>query len=506
MHMYIQKLRNGGLQMKKTVSYMRNSTDLQKNSVDMQQQYILQASIREVLPIDEEYIDKDVSARKLSIKKRPMLQKMLNEIESDKVGTLLVYKRDRLARKVTEWIEIYRLLRKKNVKVVFAAENEFPIHYSEMGEINELHFGAMIEQEGERIVERLIATRITNFLAGKNAGQLPFGYSLDNDTRQIVREEEKLSIVKKIFDEINTEKHKSLKELKNTLDDKGLKRDGELWKPQAIKSVIKNPTYMGLRVLNIDKKRFEKEYDQLTVITEEEWSKAQDILEKIAPDKGMPNVNVNEIPILLENLLFCEKCRKPLTPNKPRKIENYRYQCAVHKDVSINKEKVEQTILNAAINFFKTLVKSNFQGLALRHKRENVNKMKEIAKQQEIKINRYKKQLVQNAEKWLDETNDHRKKELEKVMINSYEHVVNEKLDDEKLGVELNLYQQLNEKLNYIQQKLSNQESFQQLSSIRKKELLADVIHQVIVTPHVIKIVFKHPFFEVKEARDDVTF
>ncbi|UTW70748.1 recombinase family protein [Anaerobacillus sp. HL2] len=95
-------------------------------------------------------------------------------MENDKIGALIVYKRDRLARKVTEWIEIYRLLRrKKNIKVVFA-ENEFPIHYSEMGEINELHFGAMIEQEGEKIVERLIATRITNFLAGKTAGQLPF--------------------------------------------------------------------------------------------------------------------------------------------------------------------------------------------------------------------------------------------------------------------------------------------------------------------------------------------
>lgn len=491
--------------MKKTVSYVRNSTDLQKNSIDMQEQYILQASIREVLPIDEEYVDRDVSARKNPINKRPKLHKMLREIENDKIGTLIVYKRDRLARKVTEWIEIYRLLRKKNIKVVFAAENEFPLHYSEMGEINELHFGAMIEQEGERIVERLIATRITNFLDGKTAGQLPFGYSVENETRKIVREEEKLTTVKKIYDEINSEKYTTLKELKETLDAKGLTRDGEPWKTHAIKNLIKNPTYMGLRVLNIDKKRFEKEYGQLTVITEEEWSKAQDILDKIAPEKGKPKVDLTEFPTLLDNLLLCEKCRKPLIPNKPQKVENYKYQCQDHKEVSINKEKVEETVSNAAINFFNRLVKSNFQGLVTRNKNENLKKFNEMAKQQETQINRHKKRLVQNAEKWLDETSDHRKKDLEKMMINSYVKVVNEKSDDEKLGAELNFYKNLNEKVEYIQKKLLNEEIFQQLSVVRKKELLADVIHHVIVTPHVIKIVFKHPFFEVKEARNDVT-
>ncbi|UTW70213.1 hypothetical protein KHA80_06230 [Anaerobacillus sp. HL2] len=40
----------------------------------MQKQYILQASINKVLPIDDEYLDKDVSARKNSISKRPKLQ------------------------------------------------------------------------------------------------------------------------------------------------------------------------------------------------------------------------------------------------------------------------------------------------------------------------------------------------------------------------------------------------------------------------------------------------
>ncbi|UTW70211.1 hypothetical protein KHA80_06215 [Anaerobacillus sp. HL2] len=58
-------------------------------------------------------------------------------------------------------------------------------------------------------------------------------------------------------------------------------------------------------------------------------------------------------------------------------------------------------------------------------------------------------------------------------MISSYINVIDEKIDDEKLSAELNFYKQLNEKLNYLQQKLSNQEIFQELSTTRKKRIVS---------------------------------
>ncbi|UTW70212.1 hypothetical protein KHA80_06220 [Anaerobacillus sp. HL2] len=63
-----------------------------------------------------------------------------------------------------------------------------------------------------------------------------------------------------------------------------------------------------------------------------------------------------------------KKCRNPLTPNKPQKIEDYNYRCKDHKEVSINKENVEETVYQAAIQFFENLIKSSFQGLVLRSK------------------------------------------------------------------------------------------------------------------------------------------
>lgn len=91
----------GGPELK-TVAYYRSSIDSQENSIEMQQNSVLTRSIDMALIIDEEYIDEAVSARKVSLKKRPALQKLLQDIDNNDVGTLFVFKRDRLARNVMD--------------------------------------------------------------------------------------------------------------------------------------------------------------------------------------------------------------------------------------------------------------------------------------------------------------------------------------------------------------------------------------------------------------------
>lgn len=52
------------LKMKKTIAYYRSSTDLQENSIEMQQIKAFEYSMKKRITIDEEYVDKDVSATK----------------------------------------------------------------------------------------------------------------------------------------------------------------------------------------------------------------------------------------------------------------------------------------------------------------------------------------------------------------------------------------------------------------------------------------------------------
>lgn len=137
----------------KTVAYYRSSIDSQENSIGMQQNSVLTRSINMALIINEEYIDEAVSTRKVSLKKRPALQKLLQDINNNDVGTLFLFKRDRLARNVMEYYEIYQILRNKKINVILTAPNEPPVYYTSIGEYLELIMAGMAQREGEQIIE-----------------------------------------------------------------------------------------------------------------------------------------------------------------------------------------------------------------------------------------------------------------------------------------------------------------------------------------------------------------
>ena len=92
-----------------------------------------------------------------------------------------LYKRDRLARNLNEHLELYKLFKEYNIEVCFASENEIPMTYTAIGEYLECILGAMNEHEGKQIAERIMETRIANFISGKSSGNVPFGYKTKNE-------------------------------------------------------------------------------------------------------------------------------------------------------------------------------------------------------------------------------------------------------------------------------------------------------------------------------------
>ncbi|WP_044748898.1 recombinase family protein [Bacillus alveayuensis] len=136
----------------KTVAYYRSSTSLQEDSVTTQRQQIREYALKNHILIDEEYEDEFVSARKNSIKDRPGLQRMLTDIRKGLIKHLLVYKRDRLSRKLEEHIELYQLFKKHNIRVTLVAGNEPPMRFDVMGELFELFIGVMNQREAQQIM------------------------------------------------------------------------------------------------------------------------------------------------------------------------------------------------------------------------------------------------------------------------------------------------------------------------------------------------------------------
>ena len=147
-----------------------------------------------------------------------------------------------------EYYEIYQILRNKKINVILTVPNEPPVYYTPIGEYLELIMAGMAQREGEQIIERLKQTLKSNFQSGKNPGHLPYGFKWNKETKEIELVDKQVQIVKRIYEELVSGKYESLKELCSVL---GLKGNGKSWIPADIRKIALNPTYVGLRTMNI---------------------------------------------------------------------------------------------------------------------------------------------------------------------------------------------------------------------------------------------------------------
>ncbi|MBC9783479.1 recombinase family protein [Heliobacterium chlorum] len=265
----------------KTVAYYRRSTNIQEHSLAMQQQKAFSRAIKEGLIIEEEFIDDAISG-KTRIDDRRELQRLMSQINRDKIKNLLVYKRDRLSRDAIQYIELYRLFRDRKINVIFTSDEEIPIQYSPVGELIEILMAAMIERESQQIVERIKSAIEADFLTGKNPGTLPFGYSVDRQNGITIQlNEDETELVRSMYRMVL--EGRTLQEVSLYSREKYPKRN---WTSSSVKKLLQNPTYMGIRLLNVKGlPQLKQEYSQLSIIDEREWLQVQDILEQTPKQK-----------------------------------------------------------------------------------------------------------------------------------------------------------------------------------------------------------------------------
>ncbi|MGR5911373.1 recombinase family protein [Bacillus cereus] len=222
----------------------------------------MSTALKKRITIDEEYVDKDVSARKKTLMQRPSMNKLIKEIEAGVVGSIIVYKRDRLARKLQEHMQLYRLFQEHNIDVYFSSDSEVQMNYSPIGEYIEAIFGSICESEGSLIAQRIQETKIAKFLSGKYAGNLPYGYEYGepnaNGQVNILQVSREIEIVKGIYDALLNKECNSMQELCNDLNEKYKTEANRAWDQSKVVSIVENPTYYGLRVMNFGSKEYKK--------------------------------------------------------------------------------------------------------------------------------------------------------------------------------------------------------------------------------------------------------
>ncbi|MCS1398740.1 recombinase family protein [Lysinibacillus sp. PB211] len=267
----------------------------------------------------EEYIDRGISGK--NITGRPAVQRMLQDAEQKKLDVVLVWKMNRLARKMVDLMNIVELLNSKNI--AFRSHTERYETETPTGKLQFQMMAAIAEYERNNIAENVKMGMIARAKEGKwNGGQV-LGYDIvqipdankKRKNTQLVINEKEAEIVQYIFN-MYTSGH-GYKAIANHINKKGfLTKKGKTFSLNAIKTIVTNPVYTGYIRYNVRRDWNEKrrnninpdpviqKADHSPIITEEMWSIAKGIFERRS---GLPNrVHDGEFP--LTGIMRCPIC------------------------------------------------------------------------------------------------------------------------------------------------------------------------------------------------------
>lgn len=184
---------------KLNVAYLRVSTESQteKYGLDVQRQKILDYCERKGVKIDKWYIDGGYSGSKLD---RPEIKELLDHAEKGLIGTVYIYKLDRMSRDVIDTLNLfYKILPKYGVKVVSMTEDlrtDNP-----MDRVMLTMNAAMNQYEREVIRMRMTAGMIERVKKGfwMGGGRIPWGYYYDRNDGILHVDQKEAEMVRKAF-------------------------------------------------------------------------------------------------------------------------------------------------------------------------------------------------------------------------------------------------------------------------------------------------------------------
>jgi site-specific DNA recombinase len=222
--------------------YRRVSTDIQVEegiSLDNQLHRLKAFAESQGWAIVIEYADEGISAK--DIEHRPGIQQMLEDAAQKKFDVLLVYKLDRLVRRVRDLHEILQQF--ENHEVMFKSATEPFDTTTPAGKLFITMIAAMAEWERETIAERVYDNLKHRAESGmRNGGPAPFGYDYNENGDLIVNQEE-AKWIQFIFNKYKTNGSQNIAKMLNKYGVKTKK--GAIWSDFAVRFVLANPIYCG---------------------------------------------------------------------------------------------------------------------------------------------------------------------------------------------------------------------------------------------------------------------
>ena len=251
---------------------------------------------------------------------RPGLEEMLYDAESQAFDTLLVFRVDRLSRKVRELAQMVDELTKYGIALKSITEPFDTANAA--GKMMLQMLGVFAEFEHATIVER---TRVGMEKKAKGGdwvgGMVPYGYRRDPERGLIVHGEEAV-IVKKMF-KMYSFGREGTHTICHKLNEAGhRKRSGKKWDKRVILHMLKNPLYIGK--LRWREAVYEGKHDP--IVSEALFEKAREIMQERVEDLNGRRFH-NRDERLLAGVIKCARCKSHMvgvsTHKKNRKFPYY---------------------------------------------------------------------------------------------------------------------------------------------------------------------------------------
>ncbi|OZQ60561.1 hypothetical protein CA600_27915 [Paenibacillus sp. VTT E-133280] len=397
----------------KTALYARHSIKeaKQKTSMDSQTYEGEMAALRNKLFIDDSYLDPEVSARNKSLTERPELHRLLCDIKAGIVKNVIVSRRCRLARNLSEHLDIYDIFWKHGINVIFSVSSEPPMIYSEEGEILEAIYGAKNEIEGNKIIQGIKAGNSAKAKDGrKPGGTVPYGYrTIDTDDKKKMgtmrKEDAEVDLILKMFEVFLDQDFKNfasyVKYLKSHL---GLPSS---WNSSRVGSMIENQIYNGY--LDYDGEC--TPVPQLRIFDNEDTWKL--INDKYHSNYVTGRVNSKHpVEFLLKDKVTCSFCEEVMTTRKYiyKGIDGY-YECKEHC-LKIKKHDIEKKYLEEAKKYLREDIPFQFNE---KYNPEVMNKTIDLEKKLfnlEVHLRSLGKTLIHLTQVYLNDKSEGNKQKL----------------------------------------------------------------------------------------------
>ncbi|MCL1858876.1 MAG: recombinase family protein [Oscillospiraceae bacterium] len=390
------------------------------------------------------YADEGISGK--NVVDRPAINRLIDDIKSDKIKNVLVFKVDRLTRSTKNLIELVDLFEENNC--AFNSLTESIDTDTPSGRMFLKIIGIFAEFERENLASRLKLGFERKAKEGYTlaTNNLSYGYTLEKGQKIQQIHPDEARIVKEIFS-MYVDKNKSLNRIARILNERKVstKNNVVAWCATTIKAILQNPTHIGKVRYRMDDedKYFESDGHHERIISDEMFYLAQERI------KNMPNISRTKRAKedgYFCGVLSCGRCNGKFSTQRnalkhpSENGEKYRasYRCR-NKQIKylsadtacecpdILHEKVEHAF-NEYITKYDDFEKSEIDGIDIEDesakKESELHKYITVCENKQAKVLSQKKRIVeQYAREELDFDNY---KEMLAVLNDDYENLENE--------------------------------------------------------------------------------